>query len=96
MSKNEMHDAIENFINYYTSDEETAVRMFETLKDYMEEVYQEPQDVMVFTYGVYKGQDIFWKKAMGDMSPTNEFIPINELHLWVNKYRNFGWEVKVN
>lgn len=41
MNKQQVADEIENFINYYTSDEETAVRMFETLKDYMDEVYEE-------------------------------------------------------
>jgi hypothetical protein len=96
MNKNEMHDAIENFINYYTSDDETAVRMFETLKDYMDEVYQEPKEVMVFTFDVRNGQDVFWKKAVGDMSPTSEYFPAEELHLWVAKYRGYGWSVKVN
>lgn len=96
MNKQQVADEIENFINYYTSNDETAVRMFETLKDYMDEVYQEPREVMVFTFDVRNGQDIFWKKAVGDISPTAEYIPMDELHLWVNKYRNFGWEVKVN
>lgn len=91
-----MHDAIENFINYYTSDEETAVRMFETLKDYMDEVYQEPREVMVFTFDVRNGQDVFWKKAVGDMSPEGEYFPAEELHRWVAKYRAYGWSVKVN
>jgi hypothetical protein len=95
MNKNEMHDAIENFINYYTSDEETAVRMFETLKDYMDEVYQEPQEVMVFTFDEQIGGNRYLKKAVGDASPTREFIPEEELHLWVKKYLDAGWDVKV-
>ena len=100
MNKEQLRDEVINFIEYYSSDDGERGMMINALKDYIEEVFVESSDyvknVMVFTYGVYKGQDIFWKKAMGDMSPTNEFIPINELHLWVNKYRNFGWEVKVN
>lgn len=96
MNRKETHDAIENFINYYTSDEQEGIRMFETLKDYMNEVYQEHREVMVFTFDVRNGQDIFWKKAVMDMSPTAEYIPADELHLWVAKYRAYGWEVKVN
>lgn len=96
MNREETHDAIENFINYYTSNEQEGIRMFETLKDYMNEVYQEKREVMVFTFDVRNGQDIFWKKAVMDMSPTAEYIPADELHLWVSKYRGYGWEVKVN
>ena len=95
MNKQQIADEIENFINYYTSDEETAVRMFETLKDYMDEVYQEPREVMVFTFDVRNGQDIFWKKAIADVSPTAEYIPAEELHIWSAKYRGYGWEVRV-
>jgi len=96
MNREETHDAIENFINYYTSNEQEGIRMFETLKDYMNEVYQEKREVMVFTFDVRNGQDIFWKKAVMDMSPTAEYISADELHLWVSKYRGYGWEVKVN
>jgi hypothetical protein len=89
-------DEIRNFIEYYTSDEEVGIRMFNTLDDYMDEVYEQPREVMVFTFDVRNGQDIFWKKAIMDESPTAEYIPAEELHLWVAKYRGYGWEVKVN
>lgn len=50
MTKRELFDEIENFINYYTSNEEEAVRMFDTLKDYMLEVYQPPVKQVSFRY----------------------------------------------
>ena len=39
MSKQEVEDQIRNFIEYYTSNEEEGIRMFNTLDDYMNEVY---------------------------------------------------------
>jgi Na+/phosphate symporter len=39
MSKQEIEDQIRNFIEYYTSNEEEGIRMFNTLDDYMNEVY---------------------------------------------------------
>lgn len=39
MTKQQVADHIRNFIEYYTSDEEVAIRMFNTLDDYMNEVY---------------------------------------------------------
>lgn len=39
MSKQEVEDQIRNFIEYYTSDEEVGIRMFNALDDYMKEVY---------------------------------------------------------
>jgi hypothetical protein len=39
MSKQEVADQIRNFIEYYTSNEEEGIRMFNTLDDYMNEVY---------------------------------------------------------
>lgn len=94
MNKQQIADEIENFINYYTSNEEEGVRMFNTLDDYMNEVYQEPQGVMGFTLDA--GNKRYMKKAIGDASPTREFFPEEELHLWVRKYLDAGWEVKVN
>lgn len=99
MNKEQLRDEVINFIEFYSSYDEERGVMINSLEDYIEEVFVENSDyvknVMVFTFDVRKGQDIFWKKAVGDMSPTSEYIPIEELHLWVNKYRHFGWEVKV-
>lgn len=39
MSKQEVEDQIRNFIEYYTSNEEEGIRMFNALDDYMNEVY---------------------------------------------------------
>jgi Na+/phosphate symporter len=39
MSKQDVEDQIRNFIEYYTSNEEEAIRMFNTLDDYINEVY---------------------------------------------------------
>jgi hypothetical protein len=39
MSKQEVEDQIRNFIEYYTSNEEEGIRMFNTLDDYINEVY---------------------------------------------------------
>jgi hypothetical protein len=39
MSKQEVANQIRNFIEYYTSNEEEGIRMFNTLEDYMNEVY---------------------------------------------------------
>lgn len=96
MTKRQLMDEITNFIEYYTSEEVERQQMGDALIDYMLDVYEEPKEVMTFTFDVRNGQDIFWKKAVGDNSPEREFFPIDELHLWVNKYRNLGWEVKVN
>ena len=89
-------DEITNFIEYYTSDDAERVKMQDTLRDYISEVYEEPKEVMVFTFDVRKGEDIFWKKAVGDISPTSEYFPAEELHLWVAKYKKYGWSVEVN
>jgi hypothetical protein len=35
----EVMDEIRNFIEYYTSDEQEGIRMFNTLEDYMKEVH---------------------------------------------------------
>ena len=90
MSKNEMHDAIENFINYYTSDEETAVRMFETLKDYMDDVYEETEKHVFFRY-----------EREGDMYivKRNDFptfkIYASERESYVTSFTELGYEVHV-
>jgi Na+/phosphate symporter len=39
MNKQQIADEIRNFIEYYTSNEEEGIRMFNTLEDYMNEVY---------------------------------------------------------
>jgi Na+/phosphate symporter len=39
MSKQDVEDQIRNFIEYYTSNEEEAIKMFNTLDDYINEVY---------------------------------------------------------
>lgn len=39
MTKQEVADQIRNFIEYYTSNEEEGIRMFNALDDYMKEVY---------------------------------------------------------
>jgi pilus assembly protein TadC len=39
MNKQEVADQIRNFIEYYTSNEEEGIRMFNALEDYMKEVY---------------------------------------------------------
>lgn len=96
MNKQNVDDQIRDFIEYAYSDDNERQRMFNVLQDYMDEVYEEPREVMVFTFDVRNGQDIFWKKAVMDMSPTAEYIPAEELHIWVAKYRGYGWEVKVN
>lgn len=38
MNKQQIADEIRNFIEYYTSNEEESIRMFNTLEDYMKEV----------------------------------------------------------
>ena len=96
MKKRELMDEISNFIEYFTSNDVDRETMLDSLNDYIEEVYQEPTEVMVFTSDVRKGHDIFWKKAIADKSPTSEYIPANELHIWVAKYKAYGWDVKVN
>ena len=96
MEKKNVNYQIINFIEYAYSDDTERQKIFNVLKDYMEEVYQEPREVMVFTFDVRNGQDIFWKRAIMDKSPTSEYFPAEELHLWVAKYRGYGWEVKVN
>jgi hypothetical protein len=40
ISKQQVADEIRNFIEYYTSNEEEGIRMFNTLDDYMNEVYE--------------------------------------------------------
>lgn len=96
MEKKNVDNEIRNFIEYAYSDDMDRQKIFNVLKDYMDEVYQEPREVMVFTFDVRNGQDIFWKRAIMDKSPTSEYFPAEELHLWVAKYRAYGWEVKVN
>lgn len=39
MTKQEVADQIRNFIEYYTSNEEEGIRMFNALDDYMDEVH---------------------------------------------------------
>jgi hypothetical protein len=39
ISKQQIADEIRNFIEYYTSDEELGIRMFNALDDYMKEVH---------------------------------------------------------
>lgn len=39
MDKQEVADQIRNFIEYYTSNEEEGIRMFNALDDYMNEVH---------------------------------------------------------
>jgi hypothetical protein len=96
MTKQQTADEVRNFIEYFTSNDVERETMLDSLNDYIDEVYQEPKEVMVFTSDVRKGQDIFWKKATADKSPTSEYIPADELHIWVAKYKAHGWEVKVN
>ena len=101
LSDSQLNDEIRNFIEYAYSDDADRQRMLDVLDEYMQEVVapQEPRvalGTMVFTFGVRKGEDIFWKKAVGDISPTSEYFPAEELHLWVAKYRRYGWDVKVN
>mgnify|MGYP006266243633 CR=1 FL=1 len=96
MNKRELMDEISNFIEYYTSDDAEREAMLNSLNDYISEVYQEQREVMVFTADEKKGQPIFWKKAICDISPTSEYIPADELHIWVAKYKAYGWKVKVN
>lgn len=96
MEKKNVDNEIRNFIEYAYSDDMDRQKIFNVLKDYMDEVYQEPREVMVFTFDVRNGQDIFWKRAIMDKSPTSEYFPAEELHLWVAKYKAYGWEVKVN
>lgn len=97
MNKQNVNDQIRDFIEYAYSDDTERQRMFNVLQDYMNEVnvayYKE---VMVFTFDVRNGQDVFWKKAVGDMSPEGEYFPAEELHRWVAKYRAYGWSVEVN
>jgi hypothetical protein len=96
MTKQQTADEVRNFIEYFSSSDDERATMLDSLNDYIEEVYQEPSEVMVFTSDVRKGQDIFWKRAIKDTSPTSEFIPAEELHIWVAKYKGYGWAVKVN
>jgi hypothetical protein len=95
-AKQEKEDVIRNFIEYYTSDDAERARMIMTLADFMEEVHEEPTEVMVFTADVKNGQDIYWKRAITDNSPTSVYIPAEELHTWVQKYKGHGWASKVN
>lgn len=96
MEKKNLDNEIRNFIEYAYSDDMDRQKIFNVLKDYMDEVYQEPREVIVFTFDVRNGQDIFWKRAIMDKSPTSKYFPADELHLWVAKYRAYGLEVKIN
>lgn len=90
MNKQQIADEIENFINYYTSDEETAVRMFNTLKDYMDEVYEEARKKVVFRY-----------EREGDMYivKRNDFptfkIYASEKQSYIASFTELGYEIHV-
>ena len=99
MNKEQLRDEVINFIEFYSSDEAERGMMTNALEDYIEEVFVESGDyvknVMVFTFDEQIGGNRYLKKAIGDASPTREFIPEEELHLWIKKYLDAGWEVKV-
>ena len=96
MQKTELADEIYNFIEYFTSDDAERIEMNKVMDNYLNEVYEEPREVMVFTFDIRKGQEIYWKRAIKDTSPTSEYFPADELHKWVQKYKGYGWKVQVN
>ena len=52
MTKNQLIDEIQNFIEYYSSDDQERMQMREVLLDYMGEVYEEPTPSEMKTYQV--------------------------------------------
>lgn len=89
MNKQKIADEIENFINYYTSDEETAVRMFNTLKDYMEEVYESPAKNVRF---VRKPDSVLVRM---DNMPEFKILP-SESESYQKQFLELGYTIYVS
>jgi hypothetical protein len=76
MNKRQMMDEINNFIEYYTSDDAERQRMSDTLLDYMLDVYQEtPKEVYFIREGnVYRVQSDYHPKFYINVDEKDEYI----------------------
>jgi hypothetical protein len=93
-NKLSIHGELNNFIDYYTSDDELRRKMRDCVIDYLEEVREEPPTV-VFIKTVYKDVEVYEKHFVGDLDPCKEKFPLTELSAKVHKYQALGCVVEI-
>jgi hypothetical protein len=93
-NKLSIHDELNNFVDYYTSDDELRHKMRSCVIDYLEEVREEPPTV-VFIKTVYKDVEVYEKHFVGDLDPCKEKFLLTELSAKVHKYQALGCVVEI-
>jgi hypothetical protein len=90
MKKRELMDEINNFIEYYTSDDAERMKMGDTLIDYMLDVYQAPVKEVHFRYEREGNMYIVRRNDF----PTFK-IYASEKESYVTSFIELGYEVNV-
>jgi hypothetical protein len=93
-NKLSIHGELNNFIDYYTSDDKLRRKMRDCVIDYLEEVREEPPTV-VFIKTVYKDVEVYEKHFVGDLDPCKEKFSLTELSAKVHKYQALGCVVEI-
>jgi hypothetical protein len=88
MNKRQLMDEVNNFIEYYTSDDAERQKMSDTLLDYMLDVYNEPiKEVYFIREGnVYRVQSDYHPKF---------YINVDEKDEYISKYMKLKYIVHV-
>ncbi len=89
-----IHDELNNFVDYYNSDDELRFKMRSAVIDYLQEVREEPPTV-IFTTISYKGDDVYEKHFVGSLDPCKEKFLLTDLSAMVHKYQALGCVVVI-
>ena len=90
MKKRELMDEINNFIEYYTSDDNERQKMSDALLDYMLDVHQEPIKEVYFRYNREEGVYVVKRNDF----PTFK-IYASEKESYIESFTKLGYTIHV-